>query len=363
MLIDDVGSFPLPINRRDMFERFYFTAYDFLRKHDVQRCLENRAFKNNFYQPVIDAFTKKLETGLDVINYPQLFSMHGQFLKPIMNFQEGGNHSPFLINSADALIPEIPVIKNFIEQCSFPELGIPPGSASSRQIQLKACITGPVELYMKTELGFTVYKDILMNIAKSINRFAKNSIISTERIQTKVIVIDEPSLGFVDLFNIEPEDITECLDVALDDLGDGIETQVHLHSLRDASIALNSHNIDVLTCEYASDRSNTIARELLEQHGKKMRVGICRTNLNAIIGRLYEKGIKVGSGLEEYRQLIDSETRIRENLESAIKQYGKENIAYIGPDCGLSSWRPPELAQILLQRVTKVAKAYLEKHG
>ncbi|MHA1682537.1 MAG: hypothetical protein ACTSUE_16485 [Promethearchaeota archaeon] len=355
MLIDDVGSFPLPANRRELFDQFYLTAYNFLLKNDVDSCVDNRAFRNNFYEPIIESFLKKLSTGLDVINYPQLFSMHYQFLTPISRY--GSTQStPFLIGEKSAIVPEVLAIEHFVKNTPLEELHIPGNSASAEQVQLKVCITGPIELYIKTELGFTVYKDILENFSKSVNYFAKNSIINNEKIRTAVIVIDEPSVGFIDLFNIEKEDLTRCLDLALSGFGDGITTQIHLHSLKDVDIALNAKNIDVITCEYASDNNNIIGRKVLEDSGKKMRVGICRTNLNAIIGKLYEQGIRVGTSYEESLQLIDSTEMIRKNYEKAITHYGQDNVTFVGPDCGLSSWNPPRLAQVLLERTVNAVK-------
>jgi methionine synthase II (cobalamin-independent) len=208
--------------------------------------------------------------------------------------------------------------------------------------------------YVHSELGFTVYKEILANFAKTVNAFAQSSIVNAPRIKTKIIAIDEPSLGFIDLFNVDEADLVSCLDLALAGLPDDVVTQIHLHSLRDAHIPLQTKNIDVLTCEFASDPTNTIDRNLLEQHHKKMRVGICRTNYNAIIGKMIEEGRGVGTGYDDQVMLVDGEDKIKTALQKAIEHYGAENLAYVGPDCGLSSWAPPELAQMLLKRVVNV---------
>ncbi|MFX0098015.1 MAG: hypothetical protein ACFFCS_00425 [Candidatus Hodarchaeota archaeon] len=347
-LIDDVGSFP--VANLEAFENFYMQAYRFLTKNDVASGLENRGFKNNFYDPVINSFLMKLETGLDVINYPQHYSMHDQFLKPIDQY--GDPDDPFLIEKEKAIIPEVLAIKHYLNTCDLESLKIPEYSASRDKILLKACITGPIELYIKTELGFTIYKDVLKNFSKSVNHFAKSAIINNDRMETQVIAIDEPSLGFITLFNIEPDEIVECLDIATEGLDDTI-IQIHMHSLRDAEVPLKCKNIDVLTCEYASDPTNVIERGLLEKWSKKMRVGVSRTNYNAIIGELYEKGIKidVNAKLEEQVKLIDPVEKIKENYQRAISHYGKENVQFVGPDCGLKSWAPQSLAQHLLKRV------------
>ncbi|MHA1889918.1 MAG: hypothetical protein ACTSYS_02920, partial [Promethearchaeota archaeon] len=340
------------------FKQFYFTAYKFLLSNSVEDCLDNRAFKSNFYEPVIRSFLDKLESGLDIINYPQHFSMHEQFSYPMTTYCKKTGECPFTIDEAKAIVPEVPIIRHFINNSDLDSLKIPEDSLSRDQVQLKVCVTGPIELYVRTDLGFTIYRDILTNIAKSINAFIKNSIIKDKKIKTKVVVIDEPSIGFIDLFNATDDDLINAFDTALDGLDDDIITQIHLHSLKDAHLALESKNIDVITCEYASDPSNVIEKRIFQEYDKKMRIGICRTNYNAIIGQLYEKGIKVGTSYEEGLKLIDSVDKIRMAYKKAIEYYGRENIQFVGPDCGLSAWNPPKLALDLLKRVVKVGREF-----
>ncbi|MEX2718894.1 MAG: hypothetical protein Q6370_021560 [Candidatus Sigynarchaeota archaeon] len=359
ILVDDVGSFPLLEGKRDAFDQNYLKAYDKLVESDgdASVLLEHRGLKNAVYDPVVYSFEKKLRTGLDVVNYPQHFSMYGQFFRPLAAYPSPTNDmAPYLIDERKAIVPEVPILQHFVNSTPLEKLGIPEFSASKDQVQLKICITGPIELYVHSEMGFTVYKEILANFARTVNAFARNSIINDPRIKTKIISIDEPSLGFIDLFNIDEADLVECLDIALSGLPDDVVKQIHLHSLADARIPLQAKNIDVLTCEFASNPTNTIERKLLEQHRKKMRVGICRTNYNAIIGKMIEEGRAVGTGYEEQLLLVDSEEKIQAALERAIAHYGVENIAYVGPDCGLSSWAPPELAQLLLKRVVDVVR-------
>ncbi len=352
---DDIGSFPLVEGKNFSFDSNYFQAYKFLLENEPASLLEHRGLQFNFYEPIIYSFLMKLRSGIDVINYPQHFSMYAQFTRP-MGWWPDAEAGPYSIDAKKAIVPEVHVIRHYVNNTDFEGLGIPEFSLSRNQVQLKVCVTGPVELYVKTELGFTVYKDLLKNVASSVNAFLKSSIINDKRIKTKVVAIDEPSLGFIDLFNTSPGDIPECLDVATQGLPDDVIVQVHLHSLRDAEYALKSKNIDVLTCEFASDPTNVIDRQLLERHGKKIRVGICRTNYNALIGARIERGEKVGTDLQSQLALVDSEERIASNLQKAIDHYGLGNLSSVGPDCGLSSWAPPQLAQTLLKRVVGVVQ-------
>jgi 5-methyltetrahydropteroyltriglutamate--homocysteine methyltransferase len=359
VLVDDVGSFPILKEKRDLFDEHYLKAYNELvnNNNDVSAILDHRGLKYHVYEPIIRSFRMKLATGLDVVNYPQHFDMNLQFSRPIDLYPpKSGDVVPYLIDPSMAIVPEVLFIQHHVNNTPVEELGIPEYSASAKQVQLKVCITGPIELYIKSDMGFTVYKEILANLSKSVNAFAKSSIINDARIRTAVICIDEPSLGFINLFNIEERELVECLDMALADIPGDVVKQIHLHSLADARLPLQTKNIDVLTCEYASDPTNVIGREQLEQFHKKMRVGICRTNYNAIIGKMYEEGIVVGTGYEDQIGLVDSEEKIATALASATDHYGRENLAFVGPDCGLSSWSPPELAQLLLKRVVSVVQ-------
>ncbi|HME54206.1 MAG TPA: hypothetical protein VKM55_18420 [Candidatus Lokiarchaeia archaeon] len=359
ILVDDVGSFPILQEKKDAFVQYYMKAYHELvtNNRDVSVICDHRGLNFHVYEPIIRSFKMKLATGLDVVNYPQHFDMNLQFSRPIDLYPAGsGDRIPYLIDESKAIVPEVFFIQHYVNSTSVEELSIPEFSASAGQVQLKVCITGPIELYIKSDMGFTVYKEILANISKSVNAFARNSVINDERIKTAVICIDEPSLGFINLFNIDEQELINCLDIALENLPTDVVKQIHLHSLADARIPLQTKYIDVLTCEYASDPSNVIDRSLLEQYHKKMRVGICRTNYNAIIGKMFEEGVVVGTNYEDQIGLVDSDEKIQAALTNAIDHYGRENLAFVGPDCGLSSWAPPELAQLLLKRVVSVVQ-------
>ena len=55
--------------------------------------------------------------------------------------------------------------------------------------------------------------------------------------------------------------------------------------------------------------------------------------------------------------LIDSKERIKKNLLDVLDLYG-DRLKYVGPDCGLSGWHPPQVAYELLHRTYKVIKNF-----
>jgi len=346
---DDVGSFPLPSNiNKESYEKFYWTAYKGLVNNSV--IFENKGINIYFIEPFINSFRLKLEAGVQIVNYPQHIDMYNQFLKPIGDYET----EPKLIDSNKAWIPEVFVLENFAKKY-FEDTG--------RELNVKVCITGPIDLYIKQH-KFTIYSDLALNYAKSINSFLKNSLVNNKYVKIPVISIDEPSFGYVDLININDDELIKIYDRSLDGIkNQSVTTQLHIHTLNRADIPLKSNNYDVITCEYASDKTNKISKRLLDQYDKYIRVGVTRTNVDNIIAEYIDSGatwdeLKTYDGM--YR-LIDSKESIRKNLLDALEMYG-DRLKFVGPDCGLGGWRIPEIAFHLLKRTSEVIKEVKNNH-
>ncbi|MHA1670451.1 MAG: hypothetical protein ACTSV5_07705 [Promethearchaeota archaeon] len=337
---DDVGSFPLPdYIDIDKFKQFYWAGYKgIINNADI---LENRGIYNYFIHPFLQSFQLKLNAGVEIINYPQHMDMYTQFLKPIEDYEI----EPCLIDPQKAIIPELFILESFAKDYY---------ERTGNALEIKVCITGPIELYIKKH-GFTVYPDLVMNISKSLNTILKNSINNTKYLQSSIISIDEPSFGYVDMFNIEKDALIKAFDKSVEGIDASI--QIHLHTLKKYDTPIQAKNIDVLTCEYASDHSNVIPKKDLEQYDKFIRVGITRTNINSIMAEKLDAGTPYDE-LKTYEgtlSLIDSKEIIKKNLLSALKHY-EDRLKYIGPDCGLKGWNPPQVAYELLRRTYQVIK-------
>jgi 5-methyltetrahydropteroyltriglutamate--homocysteine methyltransferase len=338
---DDVGSFPLPdYVEFDKFSQFYWAAYNgIVNNADI---FDNRGIYNFFIHPFLQSFQLKLNAGVEIINYPQHMDMYTQFLKPINDHET----EPSLINPNKAIIPELFVLEHFAKD--FYE-------RTGNTLKIKVCVTGPIELYIKKH-GFTVYPDIALNFAKSLNTFLKQSIKNTKYLQSTVVSIDEPSFGYVDMFNVEEDAIIKAFNKTVESIDSII--QIHLHTLQKYSIPIKAENVDVLTCEYASDHSNIIPKKDLEEFDKFIRVGITRTNINRIIADKLDAGISLDNfkTFEGVMSLIDSKEFIKKNLLFAIEHYGNR-VKFVGPDCGLKGgWDPPQVAYELLRRTYEVIK-------
>jgi 5-methyltetrahydropteroyltriglutamate--homocysteine methyltransferase len=336
MFVDDIGSFPLPsyVDRK-IFDKAYALAREAITQgRDIKK---DHFLYNNFYRVIIDSFNKKLESGLDVVNYPQHYDMTKQFTDVIHKAMEKGT---YVVDEKNAVIPEVQVIAEEAKRLCE-EYG--------QKILLRVCVTGPLELYLK-EVGTIAYKDVLLMFAESVRRFAKNSILNTKYLKTEVVSLDEPSLGFQEI-STDKDTTLEILEKALD--LSGVTRQIHLHSPSRVSDILNVKNIDVLSLEFAASPKNieAVPRKMLEAADKQIRVGTSRTDIDSIIAELHSKGITKPNA----EQLVESEEKIRKRFAAAKERYG-DRMTFTGPDCGLGGWPTQEAAQLLLKRTVNAVK-------
>lgn len=336
-LVDDVGSFPLPhYVDRQLFNRAHVLAIEALIKgKDIRK---DDFLLNNFHRVIIDSFRKKRQAGLDVVNYPQHYDMHRQFMDTVHEAMDKGT---YVVDEKHAIIPEVQVISQEAKQLC---------EETGKKVLLRICVTGPMELYLK-EIGTTPYKDILLMFAETVRRFAKNSILNLKYVKTEVVSLDEPSLGFQDV-SVDKDTMLDFMEKAFD--FNGVIKQIHLHSPSRVANILEIKNLDVLSFEYAASPRNieAISRKVLEGADKQIRVGISRTDIDSIMAELYEKGITKPNP----EQLVESEETIRKRFETAKEKYG-HRMTFTGPDCGLGGWPTQEAAQLLLKRTVNVVKS------
>jgi len=334
-LIDDIGSFPLPPNARDRFSEAYQLARQaIINGKDPSK---DEFIQRNFCSIVIDSFKKKIASGLDVVNFPQQYSGIRQVGDMIHIAMEKGS---FIVDQEKAVLPEIYVINQEAKKLSE-EFG--------KKIQLRVSIFGAIEQYLQ-QVGTTAFPDVLDGIAQTINRFAKNSILNNKYIETRVVSIDEPSLGHTN-FSATTDLIRETLETAYN--FQGPIKQIHLHFSTAIHDLLPVSGLDVLSFEYGASPKNieAVSKSMLEKADKQIRVGITRTDIDTIWAELYERGITKPSN----EQLVETVETIQKRYKFAKEKYG-ECLTFTGPDCGLGSWPSQEAAELLLKRTVKAVK-------
>jgi len=339
VLVDDIGSFPLPSNvRREDFEKAYELAREFISEgKDIKA---NEFLFKNFYKVIINSFKMKIKAGLDVANYPQHYDMYKQFLNAIYKAMDRGT---YIVEEKMAIIPEVYVI-NIKAKELYDEIG--------RKIPLRVCITGPIELYMR-EIGKIIYRDVLLMFAETVRNFARGAILDSKYIKTEVVSIDEPSFGFQEI-PADRDILIEALEKAFD-FNNNVTKQIHLHSTARIADVLEIRGLDVISIEYASSPKNLeyVSKSMLEKADKYIRVGTARTDIDTLIAELYEKDLKK----PDYLQLVEDKQTIRRRFEKAREKFG-ERLTFTGPDCGLGGWPSQEIAQLLLRRTVEAVKMF-----
>jgi 5-methyltetrahydropteroyltriglutamate--homocysteine methyltransferase len=337
-VVDDIGSFPLP---PDVNRETFSKAYQLAREAIVDgRDVKKDAFiQKNFCAVTLDAFKKKLQSGLDVVTYPQQYDGTKQVGDVIHKSMAKGS---FLVEENQAFLPEVQLISEEAKNLS---------EGTGKKIPLRVSIFGPLEQYLK-EVGTTPYSDVLESFAETIRRFAQNSILNSKYVKTEVVSIDEPSLGFL---NIAAESDVICDVLEKTFAFQGAVRQIHLHSASRLPDLLEVGNIDVVSFEYAASPKNieSVSRKILEDADKQIRVGVSRTDIDSIMAELHDKGVTKPTA----QQLVESGEVIKKRYVSAKEKYG-DRMTFTGPDCGLGSWPSQEAAQLLLKRTVDAVKKF-----
>jgi 5-methyltetrahydropteroyltriglutamate--homocysteine methyltransferase len=192
-----------------------------------------------------------------------------------------------------------------------------------------------------------VNEEVIEAFAENIRCFVENSVLDTKYVKTVAVSLDEPSFGFQNVV-AEREVIQDTLETAFGFTG--VARQVHLHSSTRISDLLMVKGIDVLSLEFAATPRNieNLSKKTLDEYDKQVRVGISRTDIDAITAELRDKGITRPHAV----QIVEDEGVIRKRYETARAKFA-DRLAWTGPDCGLGGWPTQEAAQLLLTRTAK----------
>lgn len=339
ILFDDIGSYPLPKG---------------VTREWVEDAFMKRDRDGRLFSIIQSAMRQKLEAGLDVANYPQFQDMNQMFLRIINDpaFCE----EPLLVREDKAKIVELeaiePLAREYVEK-------------HGRRLRVRVCITGPVELYLK-QFGGSAFSDVLNNLARSIDRFIRNSIKNEGSLEVSTISIDEPSLGINPQIMFKDEDIIEALSVASSSASAyQRDTEIHLHSPLHYKLICEVSSINIIGVESAANPSylELIDKKDIEESDSSLRVGVSRTDIHALVAELNEKyGTNVWREPGKLNDIITSmETpkTIAGRLENAYRIFG-DLVRYAGPDCGLGSWPSQEIAYGLLKNTGDGIKEFLK---
>ncbi len=338
ILFDDIGSYPLP---KDVNKSWIAGA---IKKGDP-----------GSINIIRDAMRQKIEAGVDVPTYPQFRDMTQQFLEVIND--DSMTEEPMLVRRDKARIKELEALE---------DVGAEYYKKTGRILDVRICVTGPVELYLK-QFGGAAYKDVLNAFAASIDRFIGNSIDNAKQFRITTVSIDEPSIGINPQIMFSDSDLVEALEIAAKTAASHkIDTEIHLHSPLHYKLVCRVQSIGIIGVESAANPSylDLIDKKDLDEYDKFLRVGVARTdifNMAAALNEKYGTNVwKEPSRLEEIVSGMETPHIIEKRLEKTYGLFG-ERTKYAGPDCGLGSWPTQELAFSLLKNTGMGIKEFLKK--
>jgi len=290
-----------------------------------------------------------------VPTYPQFQDMNQQFLQIIND--ESRTEEPLLVRKDRARIMELDALE---------DVGAQYQKKNGRKLNVRICVTGPVELYLK-QFGGTAYTDILNTFAASIDRFISNSIENAKQFKIAAVSIDEPSIGINPQIMFSDSDLIEALEkTAKSSASHNIDTEIHLHSPLHYKLVCKVPSIGIIGVESAANPSylDLIDKKDLEDYDKFLRIGVARTDvfsMAAVLNEKYSINVwKEPAKLEEITTAMETPHVIEKRLEKAHAIFG-ERIRYAGPDCGLGSWPTQKLAFNLLMNTGTGIKEFLKK--
>ncbi|KXA89547.1 hypothetical protein AKJ40_00015 [candidate division MSBL1 archaeon SCGC-AAA259M10] len=321
---DDVGSLPLPDTvDREGFERAFVNF---------------EGWALDIYRDLLEL---KIDAGVQVPCYPQVRDMNGQFLK-ILNDSESVEE-PYLVHEDNAVLPEF-------EALEMLDLNLP---------KMKICVTGPLELSV-SEFEGRIYSDIMMNIARSLNRFIRKAE-SLKGFDIEVISIDEPSLGTNPSLEFDKSTFIEALNIVADT---DRKLQIHLHSPTFYETVCRAEKVDIIDIGAAAtpEYLDSIDPEILERYEKGIRVGVSRTDALSLSAEFNEKyNVNVWtdeSAWNNFLEQVEPPSRIAERIEGVYNRFGNF-LEYLGPDCGLGGAKKLELAKVILKNTTSGIERFL----
>lgn len=326
IIFDDIGSYPLPAGMsRDKLPS-----------------------GSSYLALVEDALVQKIEAGVERPTYPQFRDMIKMFMGPIEDPKK--SDSPYIVKAEHARILELEALEALGGDME----------RKGKRLQARVCVTGPIELYL-ARFGATDYADVLENLAISVAKFLEEAK-KSRHFDLAVASIDEPSLGISPNVIFSDDQIAKALEIAALPCA-GIDCEVHLHSPLLAELCSGVSGINVIGVESAAnpDYLRLVDRKVLEDNDAYIRVGIARTDINALVARLndrLETNLWLDADRLEREVFAAESAELMENrLVEAVRLFG-DRVRYAGPDCGLGSWPSQKMAARCLASCAKAISSF-----
>lgn len=320
-----------------------------------------------FKNQVVDGFIDKLNAGIDIPNYPQFRDMNDMFFDLITGKERQGDGylavKP-LQSTSNPYIPELTVLKENMSHIR--------DKTEKEHVKIKLCITGP---YTLASFFHSKTPNLYTELGECLKEIAKKAVYSSRYAEVSHVSIDEPVLGFMNdpLLDYGSEGRTTLLEAWENICGEitnrGASTSMHLHNTSE-SLFWEVENLNVLTSHVGDPiYTQESTKQRLEDTDKKLWASVAMTQYDDLIsaylaenqfqGNIPEEigsiwtGIRQGT-IDPSMYLESSEIMVR-RLMTLLDYFGEDRIAYVGPECGLSSFPSYDIAVDYLQKIAKVA--------
>ncbi|MEM1981901.1 MAG: hypothetical protein QXF20_02140 [Candidatus Hadarchaeales archaeon] len=311
-----------------------------------------------FEKIILSSFLDKLECGLTLPNYPQFSDMITSFLESMKGVRRKGEgyllEEEPSVKQGEEVLPEIRVLLEHSDRME--ERG---------GVKMKVCVTGP---YTLASLFPGWDESLFTLLSKPLSKLVSNNLPKTKGLRAELLSLDEPIFGVDDPRLDKGAEGREVLLKAWEEvLGaarrKGVKTLLHLHNTSDGLFwelenlnAVESHVGDPL---YSSPET----LRLLEKRDKVLKVSIAKTDFDGLLIQKVGTGERVGEiwkrikeGKERAEEYLEGVEEMKLRLEKVLERFGKERIAYAGPECGLRGFPTYESALECLRRTGKAVR-------
>ena len=359
----DSGSLPF----RGNFSKFLKGATDFI--------LDPKVGSAKYFEKfIIESFLDKIDTNINVPNYPQFRDMNEMFLSMIEGIEK--------INSGYLETKKLSLKK---KSCKIAEVSLI--EQESRKIyensgnffQLRVCITGPYTLS-----SFFPYKDeeTFARLGNIISEIIDFNLFNNKYGKTSLVSIDEPTFGLLDDPLIDfgsngRENLLKSWERIFNKVkSKNSQTMILLHSTTnplfwdiESLSVIDSHVDDPLL-------KLKKTKELLELKDKFLKASIAINDFDILIKkrilsdsnrklsesyvneRIADIWTGVKKGNVDATKFLETEDVMKNRLSNIINRFGFDRILYAGPECGLKGYPSYENAFECLKRVSSTVKNF-----
>jgi 5-methyltetrahydropteroyltriglutamate--homocysteine methyltransferase len=323
-----------------------------------------------FEKKVTEGFLDKVQTGIDVPNYPQFRDMNQMFFDVIGGIEKisGGYVETGALNLKEgkSRIPEASAIQNRSREI-YEKIGEP--------FRLRICVTGPY-----TMSSFFAYKDkgTFTRLGDVLARIVENNVFSNKQGSVRLVSVDEPVFGFVDDPLLDRgsegrENLLKAWESMTQEIrAKGAQACLHLHNTSDG-LFWEAKALDIIESHVSDSFYQTRqTKERLESTDKFLKASIAVTDFDELIRNeiTTEQKLSEFSLNEQVAQtwkniakkhtdptiFLEKAELMKERLAKIVTYFGENRVPYAGPECALKSFPTYESALECLRRVSRAVK-------